>query len=412
MSELILRAGHNDHRVIEQLLTDPTALPTRSASHMKRVVVEAPAAASTTVYASAARDSGVQLLIDPMTHLLTSEQDPEDSWARLPFTGGPSPRPVAEFKHASDRAQLIEEVVEFQLDHGATAIIPPYLHLEEPSGTAAAVVQRFVRETADYVHSDLGMEIPIFPILSVDRTGVPLDRTAWQAGMGKLLRTMTHRANGGPFALALSGSASRANTTNLHVRTRIWRRTAAVGPFIAWGCGDLGLLAVAMGAAGYSTGMCTGERYNAPGSARNRAPGTKEPGPRHVGAYVDLLGVSLGLGAVRELVDLGPATLRGDLSCLDPTCCRQGITTMLEGGRRQHAARRRLADLDDLDAIGARGWRLHHLQTRAAAAGHAATRIRAAADKHGIRVGAYPGDYAAVEQVVVGLRETARMAIA
>lgn len=410
MSELILRAGHNDHRVIEELLGDPSALTARSASHLRRIVVDAVTVTSSTVYASATRDAGVQLLVDPLTPLLTSIQDPEDTWAALPFTGGPAQRHVGEFATATARADLIEEVVQFQLDHGATAIIPPYLHLTQPSGLEAATAQRFVRETTHYVHSELGMDLSIFPVLSVDRTGVPLDRTDWEAGMGRLLRTMTRSADGGPFALALSGGAG-LNSTNLHHRARIWRRTAMVGPFIAWNTGDLGPLAVTMGASGYETGMCRAERYDVPSQARNRAPGTKEPGPRWTGAYVDVLGRSLTLGAVRQLAAArGP--VQGDLSCLDAGCCARGLDTTFGGGRRQHAARRRLEDLDDLDTITARGWKLHHLQSKASAAAHAAHRIRAAADRQGLRIGAYPQEYVDLEQVVLGLRETARIAIA
>lgn len=410
MSELIVRAGHNDHRVIEELLGDPAALPARSARHLRRVVVDAVTATSSTLYATATREAGVQLLVDPLTALLTSAQDPGDTWAALPFTGGPRQRHIGEFQTGAVRADLIEKVVQFQLDHGATAIIPPYLHLPRPSGPEAAIVAKLVRETTHYVHSGLGMNLAIFPVLSVNRAGVPLDRTDWEAGIGRLLRTMTRCADGSPFALALSGSA-KLNTTNIHKRARIWRRTAAIGPFIAWNAGDLGPLAVTMGASGYETGMCRAERYDAISQARNRAPGSKEPGPRWAGAYVDVLGRSLTLSALKQFA-AGRGPMQGDLSCTDVACCARGLETMLGAGRRQHAARRRLDDLDTLDTITARGWKLHHLHGKASAAAHAARRIRAAADRQGIRIGAYPQEYVALEQIVLGLRETARVAIA
>ena len=409
MSELVIRAGHNDHRVLEELLTDPTAVPARSARHVRRVAVEAVAAASTDVYDRAARASGTQLVIDPMTHLLVSAQDPDDAWARLPFTGGPRAWQPRELADPAARAQLIEEVVEFELDHGATAIVPPYLHLNDLGGTAAGVTQCLARETGHYLRNDLGLDMPVLPILSIDRTAVPLDLPTWNLAMRPLLRTMSRAADGEAFALGLSGSTGN-NATNLHARARIWRRTSRVGPFIAWNAGDAGLLAVTMGATGYASGLCRAERYDVRSQASNRAPDSGGPGPRHTGAYVDVLGRSFTLSSLRALAAQG-GPVRGDITCTDIGCCPNGTDSMLgPAGRRQHAARRRLAELEVLDGISARGWRLHHLHARAEDASHAAARIRRAADRLGLRVGVYPREYEDMARLVLGLRETARAA--
>lgn len=406
MSELMLRAGHNDHRVVQELLTSSGAIPPRRARLIRRVVVDATAATRTDVFKQAARESGTQLLIDPMTSLLTTEQAPRDSWAQLPFAS-PSPVSTTELQDPARRSRLIAETVEFQLDAGATGVVAPYVHLNSLDSSLVELQLTLVTDTADFL-AGRGLRLEVMPVVSADLSAVDLDATPWGHGMGKLLRGAA-RGGGLPVALGLS-STGHVRGDTLHQMSRIWRRTATITPFIAWHCGDVGLLAVALGAVGYEAGMCTAERYDAPSQQRNRLPGNAQPGPRYTGVYVDSLGRSLSKSAVVGLS--GVRGVRGDLTCFDSTCCPRGAHSLTGTGRRQHAVRSRVTELEQLDGIVAPGWKLHHLARRAAGAEAAAERIRHAATAAGIRVGAYPREYAAMRDVCLGLRETSRSAIA
>lgn len=404
MTELVLRVGHNDHVVLSELLTDPTALPPRQSRYIRRVVVDATAVVDEPGFARAAYAAGTQMLVDPQTFLLTTAQDPSDNWAKLPYAS-PDEIDPRDLLDPAVRADLIEAIVEFQIDHGGTAIIPPYLHLTDFATCAVKVQRLLIKETAAHL-ADLDLDFPLFPLISVDQRAVSLDPAVWPDSMGRLLRT-AHKYATRSIGLGLSMTTG-PNKTNLHAATRIWRRAAKVGPFVAWHAGETGLLAVAMGAEGYEVGMCTGERYNVRGQQGSRA-SAPDPGPRYIGAYVDSIGRSLERRTVEKLAKV-PGIHQGDLGCLDPTCCPRGFDSMLGPGRRQHAVRSRLRDLEALDVIGARKWMLRHLSDRALDAMASARHIRVAANNTGVRVGANPAELEAMYVVTQNLMATARVA--
>lgn len=404
MTELVLRVGHHDHVVLNELLTDPTALQPRHSRYIRRVVADATAVVAEPGFARAAYAAGTQLLIDPQTMFLTTPQDPGDNWSKLPYAS-PHALDPRDLLDPGARAQLIEAVVEFEIDHGGTAIIAPYLHLTDFAGCAAKVQRLLIKETAAHL-ADLGLDFPLFPVISVDQRAISLDAAVWPDAMGRLLRA-AHRHASGPVGLGLSMTTG-PNKTNLHTATRIWRRASRLGPFVAWHAGETGLLAVAMGAEGYEVGMCAGERYDVRGQQRSRTT-PPEPGPRFIGAYVDSIGRSLERRAVKKLAAIH-GIHQGDLGCLDPTCCPRGFDSMLGAGRRQHAVRARLRDLEALDIIGARKWMLRHLSDRALDAMASARRIRVAADNAGMRIGANPAELEAMYTVTQNLMATSRVA--
>lgn len=403
MTELVLRAAHGDHVVLNELLTDPTALPPRQSRYIRRVIVDATAVVNEPGFARAAYAAGAQLLIDPQTMFLTSPQDPADNWAALPYASHLEVDP-RDLRDPAKRAALVEAVIEFQIDHGATGIIPPYLHLTDFAGCAVEVQRLLIKETAAHL-ADLGLAFPLVPVISVDQRAVSLDPVVWPNAMGKLIRTAQRYATG-PLGLGLSKTTG-PNKVNLHTSARIWRRAAKAGPFIAWHAGETGLLAVAMGAEGYEVGMCGSERYNVRGqqSSRNAPPA---PGPRYVGTYVDSIGRSLERRAVERLAAV-PGIHQGDLNCLEPTCCPRGFTTTLGEGRRQHAVRSRLRRLEQIDGIGARKWVLRLLSDQALDAMASARRIRVAANNTGVRIGANPDELEAMYLVTQSLMATARV---
>ena len=223
--------------------------------------------------------------------------------------------------------------------------------------------------------------------------------------MGRLLRTANKYATG-PIGLGLSKTTG-PNKVNLHAATRIWRRAAKAGPFVAWHAGEIGLLAVAMGAAGYEVGMCTGERYNVRGQQSSRV-APPAPVPATSAPTWIPIGRSLERRSVERLAAVH-GVHRGDLNCLDADLLPTGFDHLAR--RRPPAARSPLpaARLEALDSIGARKWMLRFLSDRALEAMASARRIRVAANNTGIRIGANPAELEAMCIVTQSLMSTARV---
>src|SRR3546814_16681465 len=84
--DLLVRAGRNDHTVIEHFLTPSTAgaFATRR-KPIDAVVADATVAVRRSQLRRITTDAGTHYLIDPLTSLMQSEQPENDSWAALPF---------------------------------------------------------------------------------------------------------------------------------------------------------------------------------------------------------------------------------------------------------------------------------------------------------------------------------------
>ena len=206
--------------------------------------------------------------MDPLTHHLTTEQGVDDSWAKLPFASAAA-IPIDALSERAMRQQLIRSVVDFQFDMHATAIIPPYVHLHRPDGSAAQIQRALIAETAEFLQ-ELKLVVDVFPVVSVDQSQIRLERESWASGFGRLVQTAASAADG-PFGLALSMSTG-LNATNMHATARIWDWVGQSARAIAWHGGKTGLLAVAMGAHGYEVGLAAGESWDAPSAQRNRRP--------------------------------------------------------------------------------------------------------------------------------------------
>lgn len=131
-SELVIRPGRGDQHVIADLLAPGGAsiyLPD-GRPVIDRLVVDAHLAPTRPRFAASAREAGIPMLVDPLTPLWQAEVRGGDAWAALPF-GREAPFTPAELSKPSVRDLWVAKVVDFQLEHGATAIIPPYVHGEQ-----------------------------------------------------------------------------------------------------------------------------------------------------------------------------------------------------------------------------------------------------------------------------------------
>lgn len=405
MAELVLRAGHNDHLAVADLLA-VGGMSLTARQHTRRLVVNATVAGAQEGFANAAAGAAHQFLIDPQTTLLTSAVAPGDSWLRLPFAVA-DPLTPRDLSTNAQRDRLVQLVVDHELALGATGIIPPYIHMGDVDVWASAQVDLYQRTSRYLAH--LGLSHPIIPVISVDLAKISLDRAKWDSSLGHLVRNAVVSTDQ-PVALALSRSGSHPTRTALHAATVTWRRASQIGRVIAWQAGDVGPLAVAVGAAGYETGLCAREHCNVSADqARHRSndPDQKTRGV-WTGVYLDVLNRSVARQAVSELVS--DHRIAGDLVCADATCCPNGSRSMLDDQRRQHAIRSRLANLDDLSRIATLNWRLRHLQVAAVRAEEVARRITSYAERHKIeRHGVQVADYTVLAEVASALRATNRL---
>ena len=146
LAELLIRAGHNDHTVVADLLAPGGAVALHRP--IDRLVANAQTAAQRRELAQHANLAGVPFIIDPLTPLLQVDVDPEDAWVRRLSYGR------AELVSAAgltdyDKQRLVADVVECEQELGATTIVPPYLLASAPDDPAFALsLERWRRPLA------------------------------------------------------------------------------------------------------------------------------------------------------------------------------------------------------------------------------------------------------------------------
>ncbi len=85
-AELLIRPGHQDGRVIADLLAPGGAGRTLGARcPISRLVLDAAIAHAQPGLAENAHAAGVSVVVDPMTFLLQCQTDPDKPWSRLPY---------------------------------------------------------------------------------------------------------------------------------------------------------------------------------------------------------------------------------------------------------------------------------------------------------------------------------------
>ena len=134
MSELLIRPGANDHEVIKDLLAPGAGavLLPRTRTLIDRLVLDAQVAKARPELAEAARDAGVPVLVDPLTIYLQGELREADKWAQLPFGEARKLR-QRNWRARSAAKSLVASVVDFEVEQGATAVIPPYPYVSSPA---------------------------------------------------------------------------------------------------------------------------------------------------------------------------------------------------------------------------------------------------------------------------------------
>lgn len=345
---------------------------------ISRLVLDAPLAVSRPQFAEDARAVGLPLAIDPLTFLLQGETDPDHGWSQLPFASAVAVTPT-QLTEPGVRRRLVSRTVDFQIEHGASVIVPPYFYAASPTDPWFDVSLACLTDTASYL-GHLDARLPLSPVLTgrLDRFARPAH---WAAGIDRFADTAT--AVGARTVATQLGPAGKpkdnyAKVLHLfHAAQRLRRPGLAVH---AWRQGVYGPALVAAGLQGYETGISAGESTDLAAAARSRRPlpppepdqENKSQGGGGGAVFLARLGRSVPRGAV-DALHANLAT-RALIVCDDTTiCCPNGMDSTLGAGRRAHAVRSRARYLAEIDQMPAQpAWRLHKIAQDAQAGAHLA----------------------------------------
>ena len=347
MGELLIRAGHDDHVVIGDLLAPGGAVALRPP--MDRLVADAQTAARLPSLAESAHLAGVPYLVDPLTPLLQGPTDSNDAWVKRVTFGEADVIAPGEFTDQRIN-RLVSEVVEFE----------PYLYADSPDDPAFRISLRLLLATRRHMSRD-NINLPLIPVFcgGWQRFAHP---DAWTAGVDRFL---ANALDVGPQSLAMcltpvgKASDSYAKTARIFLTARRFRASGV--PTLAWHQGMFGPGLVAAGLDGYETGACTRERSDVRSQITRKKPkgdGKSSGGPPPKMVYIEGLGRSVTVEVARAL--LGDLDTRARLICDDESCCPHGVDSMLDAPVR-HTINARAQRMRDLNAMPEASWRLHQI---------------------------------------------------
>lgn len=372
MAELLLRVGSGDAALL-RLVFGEVAGGRVPPWRPHRIVTDAHVAAGKPEIADSARRAGVPLVIDPQTHFLQDVQHPADPWARLAFTDAARHTPD-DLSALARQDRLIAESIEFQLAHGATVLIPPYVHIERVNDGWVTVQTSLWQRTRRYLDQQ-DLHLPVLAVLALGWR--LLNHVTWPSALYPLRQALTD-LNPAEVALAASkiddGVRPDQRLVTFIVTLRRIRRRF---PLIAWNQGMLGEAAVAAGAVGYETGLGWRERCDLRATmAAHRQPPSGGFSARPV--YIPTLKRSIPKRTIQQL--MAHPNIIAELACLDSTCCPDGPHALL-GDARAHALAQRVQTLHELTQPRQPAWKWNILAQQTAAGLHLAQRINVLADR-------------------------------
>lgn len=361
--DLLVRASRNDHTVIEQFLAPTSAGPLASMRQpIGAVVADANVANGRRQLARLTRDAGVPYLIDPVTPLFQSEQLATDNWASLSFAQ-PEPLALNELNEYSLH-HIVESVINYQRDLGATHLIPPYFFSARRGDAWWQANMRVLRATADFLGHE-NINLPVVPVLAASLTEYG-QTAAWQLLDGYL--DATKELNTEVVALSWSwNDIAKSNDAKLNYLLAATAHAAQRTSVIGWRAGLYGTAMAAVGADGYETGIGARESLHYVKLAASKRPKGDDDGSSPKGqAYVYLrqFGRSVARNVGKILLSHGQ--LAGSLVCSpDNGCCPEGADSMVEKWR-PHTIRERARELRELENMpGSMAWRLHSIERTA-----------------------------------------------
>lgn len=374
MAELTARFGGDDVALLRRVLGVTSTGAGPAAPH--RVVVDAHVLPGHPEIAALTRIAGVPLLVDPQTYYLQDWQHPADPWACLPF-GNASIATPADLGSRAVLDQLVAACIDFQLEHGATVIMAPYVHIEGPDDGWLRAQLALWQASSRYMDAHQHH----LPVIAVVALGWRLlHRPSWAAVLEPLVAGI-EKLGAGEIALAASKVTLGAHPAQrLADYLATINRLRRVAPVTAWAQGVWGEVSVAGGAVGYETGIGRRERCDlrTAMTEHRTAPDTKDRrGPR--GVYIPQLGRSVPKRSLESMFT--DRRLGAQLVCTDPACCPMGRQSLL-GDARTHALTSRRAGLMEQQRISRPSWGWNRLAVHADGALDLAARIAVAGQRN------------------------------
>ena len=237
---------------------------------MRGLVIDAPTAVAQPALRQAAQGAGLPLIVDPLTHLIQDEQVPNKGWAALNFAD-PHAFSADHFFDDSTLVPLVQKSLAFQLDQGASILVPPYFYAKPPTDPWFRVQLAANRKAAEYLAGER-INLPVAPIFVGSLKSFGAQRY-WDTGVDEFLRSLANlNVRYVPVALSSSRAKNGDTEDRLGAYMATVRHVGAAAPVIAWRQGQYGLAAVAAGAVGYQTGLGIDERCDFAQLSRARRP--------------------------------------------------------------------------------------------------------------------------------------------
>lgn len=357
-TEFTLRVGADDNLIVRRLYgLVPGSTP---ASHRPaRLAVDAhvPRMAGGAALARSAREAGVPFLIDPETYYLQDTQHLDAPWCCVPYASARAFTP-SDLLSVAAQDSLVESVIDYQINQGASAVIAPYVHVDQPTLGWVPVQAGLWRRTAAYIKT-ARINLPVIALVAVGWRclhrirGVPALAEMWEA-----------LADLAPDEVALAASKVHmgAKAADRIAELLMLARDLSTGydKVTMWQQGVLGEACVIEGAAGYECGIGWRDRCN----LQTRKAQHRDPDDGHPGA-VPVYIPELGRGVPKRRLELarGKRGLWARLVCPYPDCCAPGGVDLL-GDARSHSVIARARELEHLAASPATRWRWNYLTQR------------------------------------------------
>src|ERR1022692_410163 len=359
-SELFIRPGLNDHEVIAELLApdaSSTLLPGDRQIPIDRVVADAHIAIRRPQLARAAASAGIPYMDDPLTHFWQTDLRESDTLAALPY-GDSIARVSEDFTSPLKRETLLAGVLNFEVEHGATIVIPPYLYARTPEDEWFQRSLELLEATRRRMDRT-GLRLPLFAILLAGHQGFA-PPSMWSAGIDRFARKAQEIGAAG-IGVSFSPSTPKDSYGKVLAMFAGTARIKQISglPIYAWRGGMYGAGQTAAGINGYESGIATSEGCNIMRSLGSRRPKgeQKKSGGNPPGIFIDTLGRSVPAKVGKLLLS---SSLKARVMCDDERCCPDGATSTT-ARPRQHAIRMRSRQLRSQDALPHVSWRLHQL---------------------------------------------------
>ena len=356
--DLLIRAGRGDHLLVKDLCAPAASglWPLRELP-LTGVVADAQVAMERPGLRETADAAGVPFLVDPLTPLLADQQSPSNGWARLPYATADKLTP-ADLGHHELQDELVDQVIGFQREQGATVLIPPYVYVDRRNSAWLEVNRSLLIRTARYLERE-DIDLPVAPVFaaSLHQFG---PQSTWPAGLDPFLAT-ADEMNTRYVALSMSWSKQRTASYDAIATLMTATQHAAAGRrVLSWRQGLYGAALTGVGAAGYETGPGHGEAGHYPQLLARKRPSDKpRTGGGEANVYFTAFGRSLDRSHGQKLLE--NRLLRATLVCPESSCCPDGASSMINSWR-EHAVRARQRELAEIDRMPASpSWRLNKI---------------------------------------------------